>query len=105
MKRLPYAVICTTIFFTYAQTALAHGSGSAGGAPHFSGPAVGSHAAANSNGRFSSDRDHGRDRAEDRRGAKGKSHGKAAEAAKQRHRTHRDAALPAVNARAGSEAK
>jgi len=53
-----------------APLALARGDGggTAHGAPaHPVGPAAHSAAAANSNGRFSSDRDHGRDRAADRR--------------------------------------
>lgn len=64
MRKLPYVVLCTAVLFAFTEIASAHG---AGGSARFGGPAVGSRAAANSNGRFASDRDHGLARAEDRR--------------------------------------
>jgi hypothetical protein len=56
--------------------------GAGNGAPHFSGPSPNSEAAANSNGRFATDRDKGLDRAEDRMSAQGKAHEKATVATK-----------------------
>ena len=58
------------------------GPGAGHGAPHFGGPAPNSKAAANSNGRFAADRNHGLDRAEERKSAQGLAHGKATAAVK-----------------------
>ncbi len=54
------------------------GSGGPSAAAHSNGPSPKSQAAENSNGRFSTDRDKGLDRAEDRMSAQGTAHEKAA---------------------------
>jgi hypothetical protein len=60
------------------------GGGGGGGDGHMSGPSSKSKAAANSNGRFATDRDKGLDRAADRRSAKGSAHEKATSKVKKR---------------------
>ena|SRR5438270_12544522 len=70
MKRI-VPVMVAVAFAAFGQSlAFAKGSGNAA-APSVSPPAN-SHAMANSNGPFSTDRDFGRDRAEDRMSAEGK---------------------------------
>lgn len=75
-------VILFVSLFAASQLVAARGpsgGGSAGSsdAPHFGGPASNSKAAANSNGRFASDRETGLDRAAERMSDQGKAHEKA----------------------------
>ena len=80
MRKLVPVIMFATLF-AVSQLVAARGGGpgpSGGGdTSHFGGPSSNSQAAANSNGRFASDRDTGLDRAEDRMSAKGKAHEKA----------------------------
>jgi len=88
-------VMLVVSLFSVSQLVAARGGGggpSGGGAvPHFSGPSPNSAAAANSNGRFATDRDKGLDRAADRMSAEGKAHEKATVAAKKARTKVRDA--------------
>ena len=81
MKRLLSILACAVLAASLSVSAFARGGGASGGG---SGPAAGSHALENSNGRFAQDRDKGQERAEDRRSAKGNEHEKAD--AKKKHR-------------------
>jgi hypothetical protein len=95
MPILLFASLCVV-----GPAAAAHGGGGSGGAgggpaggggaPHFGGPSPHSAAAANSNGRFASDRDTGLDRAEDRMSAQGKAHEKATNSVKKARSKVRD---------------
>jgi hypothetical protein len=91
---LLFASLCAV-----SEVVSAHGGGGSaggggpagsGGAPHFGGPSPHSQAAANSNGRFASDRDTGLDRADDRKSAKAKAHEKATVSAKKARSNDRD---------------
>jgi hypothetical protein len=82
MKRLLSILACAALAASLSVSAFARGGGASGGG---SGPAAGSHALENSNGRFAEDRDKGQERAEDRRSAQGASHEKAGDA-KKKHR-------------------
>ena len=87
-------VMLVASLFAVSQLVAARGGGggpAGGGGPPSSGPPSHSAGAANSNGRFSSDRDHGLDRAEDRRSAQGNAHEKATVAAKKARTKVRDA--------------
>ena len=93
MRKIVLVMLVASLF-AVSQLVAARGGGggpAGGGGPPSSGPPSHSAAAANSNGRFSSDRDHGLARAEDRRSAKGKAHEKATVAAKKARTKVRDA--------------
>lgn len=85
MRKLTAIALFASLFAVSLAVTARGGGGPAGGggrvggggAPHFGGPSPHSQAAANSNGRFASDRDTGLDRADDRKSAKAKAHDKA----------------------------
>src|SRR5438132_13532551 len=80
MKRIVPVMVALAVAAFGQSLAFAKGGGNAA-APSVSPPAN-SHAMANSNGPFSTDRDFGRDRAEDRMSAEGKAHANATPAKK-----------------------
>lgn len=75
MQNTKSIVFITSLLLISSPLALARGGSGSGGSA--TGPSSHSQAAANSNGRFSSDRDTGQDRAGDRKSDEGMKHGKA----------------------------
>ena len=105
MRTILPVMLFATLFAAQSELVMARGGSGGGpgggsGAPHFGGPSSHSQAAANSNGRFATDRDTGLERAEDRMSAQGKAHKKATTAhKKRRHSGNGDnAATPATPA-------
>lgn len=89
MKTLVPVILFATLFAAQHELAIARGGpggapGGGNGAPHFGGPSSHSQAAANSNGRFDTDRSTGLERAEDRMSEQGKAHAKTENAVNRR---------------------
>ena len=87
MRKITPVIFLASILVAHTQLVSARGpGGGGGGASHFGGPAPSSQAGTNSNGRFSSDRATGLDRAGDRMSDEGKTHEKATDAVKTRQK-------------------
>jgi len=71
MKRITPMIVLTSAVLAISGSAAFARGGNGNGPAAAGGPSVNSHAMANSNGPFATDRDFGRDRAEDRMSGKG----------------------------------
>lgn len=85
MRRSIPVLVIAALAAAFSLSAMARGGGAGGGFSHGSatGPSS-SEALQNSNGRFSTDRDKGLQRAEDRMSQQGRQHEKATDAQKKR---------------------
>ncbi len=89
MRKLISVLLCGAFAAAFGLSAAAREPGDASRGQSASapgGPAAGSQALENSNGRFATDRDKGLDRAEDRMSEQGLRHQKATEAQKKRRK-------------------